>query len=279
MSYAFENAFKGTDDFPASIFGQKEYVAESHHHFEYEILYISEGDAKITIGDNLYDAKKGDCFFIYPGIDHQLTNQNYNFHYYAIFFDKSIIGMNSEATNKQFSQIVIRNAISISPLIIDEIIKTTVFWTQENFGREIALKKLIFDILLDIIRSNQYAPLPSFEFDNQGKKTITNALSYIAEHYQENITLEDLLKVTNYSKSHFIRLFKTTTNMNYTDYLNRFRVKKACRELIYTNKNITEIATENGFNNIQYFSKIFKKYMECSPKQYQKRWHISQTER
>ena len=60
--------------------------------------------------------------------------------------------------------------------------------------------------------------------------------------------------------------------MNYTDYLNRFRVEKACRDLIYSNKNVTQVATENGFNNIQYFSKIFKKYMECTPKQYQKQW-------
>ena len=58
--------------------------------------------------------------------------------------------------------------------------------------------------------------------------------------------------------------------MNLTDFINKYRIEKSCLDLIYTNKNITEIATENGFNTVQYFSKTFKTYMKCTPKQYQK---------
>lgn len=58
--------------------------------------------------------------------------------------------------------------------------------------------------------------------------------------------------------------------MNLTDFINKYRIEKSCLDLIYTNKNITEIATENGFNTVQYFSKTFKNYMNCTPKQYQR---------
>ena len=96
------------------------------------------------------------------------------------------------------------------------------------------------------------------------------AILFIQQHYRENICLEDLLSVTNYCKSHFIRLFKSTTGYKFTDYVNHYRIEKSCLDLIYTDKNITEIAIENGFNNIQYFSKTFKDYMRCTPMQYKK---------
>ena len=59
--------------------------------------------------------------------------------------------------------------------------------------------------------------------------------------------------------------------MNLSEYVNKYRIEKACLDLLYTNKNITEIAITNGFNNIQYFSRTFKGYMNCTPKQYQKK--------
>ena len=59
--------------------------------------------------------------------------------------------------------------------------------------------------------------------------------------------------------------------MNVSEYINKYRIEKACLDLIYTNNNITEIATANGFNNIQYFSRVFKEYMKCTPKQFQKK--------
>ena len=59
--------------------------------------------------------------------------------------------------------------------------------------------------------------------------------------------------------------------MNVSDYINKYRIEKACLDLIYTRNNITQIATASGFNNIQYFSRKFKEYMKCTPKQYQKK--------
>ena len=91
----------------------------------------------------------------------------------------------------------------------------------------------------------------------------------------ENLSFDELLQLTNYSKSHFCKIFKDTTGMNLTEYINKYRVERACLELQFTKKNITEIAMQTGFNNIQYFSRIFKEYMDfkvfmnCTPKQYQ----------
>ena len=140
------------------------------------------------------------------------------------------------------------------------------------FGKELFVKSVLFDIMMHVISTKQYVEITNKSeiSATRSVSAIDSALYYIREHYRDNITMEDILQISSYSKSHFIRLFKSTTGMNVTDYINKYRIEKSCLDLIYTDKNITEIATENGFNTVQYFSKTFKNYMNCTPKQYQK---------
>lgn len=95
-------------------------------------------------------------------------------------------------------------------------------------------------------------------------------LLFLKRKLTELIQLQDVLDLTNYSKSHFIKLFKDVTGYHFTEYLNKYRIERAYLELLYSKKNITEIASDFGFNNIQYFSRVFKQYMNCTPKQFQK---------
>lgn len=275
MGFEFERIYKGSENFPVGLFNQTAYLPQPHHHLEFELFYLVNGTAEFHTQNTVYKLKPKDVIFINPGVNHCVTKPENGFNYYALVFDASVFGNENDSTRNLFDNIIINQKIELTDHILENIAKTTQCLMDNNFGKEIAIKSLIFEILLHIINTNQYAPLPGANNPCYEKKSINNGLMYIKDHYKENITFDDLLTSTNYSKSHFIRLFKSATGMNYTDYLNKYRVEKACRDLIYTDKNVTEIATENGFNNIQYFSKIFKKYMECTPKQYQKQWNLA----
>ena len=138
--------------------------------------------------------------------------------------------------------------------------------------RELILRSILLDIISYATETNQYERFSQILLsERRSISAIDNAVQYIRESYRENLNLGQLLQLTNYSKSHFIRLFKESTGMNISEYINKYRIEKACLDLLYTNNNITEIATANGFNNIQYFSRKFKEYMKCTPKQYQKK--------
>ena len=52
------------------------------------------------------------------------------------------------------------------------------------------------------------------------------------------------------------------------EYLNYYRIEIACEQLIITNKNITDIAYDCGFNDVSYFTKVFKKYKDTVPSKY-----------
>lgn len=274
MNQSLERIYKESTDFPIGIFSQTSYISEPHHHIEYEIFYLVSGEAVIGIDNIELKLKAGNVVFINPGITHYVTKSSSDkkFHYYALAFDSSVLGHEGDSIRNIFDSIHISRCLTLPENILTSITKAAEAEKKQVFGRELFEKTLLFEIITYVIQSKQYVEITdtSKTKPNHSINAIDVSLKYIHDHYRELITMDDLLKITTYSKSHFIRLFKKYTGMNLTDYINKYRIEKSCLDLLYTNKNITEIATENGFNTVQYFSKIFKSYMNCTPKRYQK---------
>lgn len=271
MYLDFENLSKKSDNFPIILCDNSNYKISSNSAQKYIILYVKSGIADFILNGKEARVKKNDVFFIDLENEFFIRKITTETHYISIIFSPTIMGTKSDLTRDIFTRIVIDTKIILPDEILKKIEKVATSNYKNDIENEFAIKNLIYEIFFYVIKTHQFAPLPEFEKTNK-KRSIEESVIYIKKHYRENITLSDLLDSTNYSRTHFIRLFKLNTGMNYTDYLNRYRIKHACRDLIFSDKNITEIATENGFNNIQYFSKTFKKYMNCSPKQYQKKW-------
>ena len=82
-------------------------------------------------------------------------------------------------------------------------------------------------------------------------------LSYIDEHYNEKITLEQMSELVNFDKSHFCRVFKRCVNASLVDYINYIRISKAEKLLLSTNKSISEIAEEISKTGITQLFKLF----------------------
>ena len=273
MAYNWERMYKGTKEFPIGLFSQTNYLEQAHHHIEYEIFYLDEGSVTFGIEDSVTTATAGDVIFMHPGTNHFVKKiNNVGYHYYAMVFDNSVLGAEGEPLRNTLDVLRVSRFVKLPDSILERIKAATVCEKNKSFGHELVVKSVLFEIIAHIITTNQYVEISKnvLSEQNHNVNAIDVTLSYIREHYRENITLDDILKITSYSKSHFIRLFKKNIGMNLTDYINKYRIEKSCLDLIYTSKNVTEIATENGFNTVQYFSKTFKNYMGCTPKQYQR---------
>lgn len=94
---------------------------------------------------------------------------------------------------------------------------------------------------------------------------IEKAIDYINRNYMVEISIEDLLNVTNLSKSYFYKLFKKKTNMSPFRYRRFIQLQEAKRMLMNTEMPIFEISHSVGFEDQFYFSKIFKYRYGCSP--------------
>lgn len=100
------------------------------------------------------------------------------------------------------------------------------------------------------------------------ESVISKAIRYMEEHYGETLGLSELSGKLGISASYFSHLFKRETGKNYVEYLNEIRLEQVLKELKETDMKISVIAEENGFNNLEYFSRFFKKSMGVSPRQW-----------
>lgn len=93
-------------------------------------------------------------------------------------------------------------------------------------------------------------------------------LSYMHQHYQEKIILEDLERYANVSRSACFRQFRKYTGMTPMEYLNDFRLSKAATELLHSKHSVTEICYACGFSDASYFVKRFREKFGISPRKY-----------
>lgn len=103
--------------------------------------------------------------------------------------------------------------------------------------------------------------------------TFNRIHKFVTDNLAEKITLDELAKVAALSRSHFVRLFKGSAGMSPYHYVVRQRVLRACELLRSTEHRITEIGFTVGFNDVADFNHMFKKFMECSPRQFRKMRH------
>ena len=82
--------------------------------------------------------------------------------------------------------------------------------------------------------------------------------------YSINTAAEKL----NITPAYFNRIFKKYMRISYSEFLNEYRIKKACEMLQETNKSINVISAETGISNTTYFYTLFKKYYGITPQQY-----------
>lgn len=111
---------------------------------------------------------------------------------------------------------------------------------------------------------NPAAP-PSSDLDLQRKM-----VSYIYQHYNDTVCLDDIAAAGNMSRSKCCILFKRYLHQSPIDFLNAYRLEVCCHMLTHTDSGITRIATACGFSHLSYFSRLFRRRYGCTPSDYRR---------
>jgi two-component system response regulator YesN len=97
---------------------------------------------------------------------------------------------------------------------------------------------------------------------------IQKCKEFIEENYAEDFTLELIAQKYHFSSAYFGNLFKEYTDLGFSKYLTKVRLKKAQDLLIHTDLGMSEIALKIGISAPAYFNRIFKKEFNISPNKY-----------
>lgn len=107
---------------------------------------------------------------------------------------------------------------------------------------------------------------------DEGRKIILKAVEYINENFKKDIMLEEVANFVNISSFYFSKIFKEYTGKNYVDYITDLRIEIAKDKLIEGIISIKEICYEVGYNDPNYFSRVFKKVEGLSPSEYKNKY-------
>ena len=109
---------------------------------------------------------------------------------------------------------------------------------------------------------------------DQSQSVVSRAKAYIQEHYMDEISLDEVSREVNISPYYFSKLFKEEAGENFIDYLTRIRIEKAKQLLAGRSLSISEISTKVGYRDSNYFSRIFKKQTDKTPREYREEMSV-----
>lgn len=104
-------------------------------------------------------------------------------------------------------------------------------------------------------------------------KYMQSILEYIDKDIK-NVTLNSISDKFSISTAHFSRMFKKQTGTNFSDYVTKKRLEHACQLLAETDMKISDIVSTMGYQNVNYFNKIFKLQYNVTPSQYRKQHKV-----
>ena len=121
-------------------------------------------------------------------------------------------------------------------------------------------------ILLDILEMFSNAVFSKYK--KSDIPSLQKALEYIEEHYTSPICLEEVAEYSGLNPAYLSSLFKKEMGVNFSNYVTEKRMNQAKNMLKNTNAPLVEIAMSLGYENQSYFSSVFKKYCNMTPKEY-----------
>jgi AraC-like DNA-binding protein len=263
------------------FYNKNEPFAKWHNHPEYELVLITKGWGRRSIGDDLDRFEPGNLAFIGPYVPHEYIcdedchkdPDNIQSECVVIQFDHTFLGEQffQLPENKPLLKILsdAKHGIKLKKESQKKI--AAVMSKMVNMNDTERLYSL-FNIFCIFSKMPEYELLssPNFvtTFLSDENKIMNKVVQHMMQNFQKNIKVKDLLSIAHMSNTSFCNLFKSTYRMTFKDYLLKIRIGYSCHQLMENNKSISEIAYNSGFDNLSNFNRQFKKIKKITPKEY-----------
>lgn len=256
-----------------------EEIEKQHmHHNMHQLIFIVEGEMKLTTMGKEYTARKGSIIFISNIEMHCVKEIKYPYRRYVIYVPETFI-QNIQLTRELTSIFYSRSSDFMHCVSVPEIKdKLTVYFDElvkeskrrhdksNKYADEVAASYLTL-ILITLFRNRpDIFPAPLKEIDS----TIYKVKEYIDNNFSKEILISDLACMFYLSQSYLCQYFKNLTGYSPKKYIILCRIAAARAHLYNSEKAIGEIAEIVGFSDTNNFIRYFKKETGTTPFQFRK---------
>jgi AraC-like DNA-binding protein len=245
-----------------------------HYHDEYELHLITATSGKAFVGDYIGHFQPGHLVLVGPRLPHNWISS-----------DAPAEGVPVRDRVIQFAHEPMEQAAELIP----ELREVLPLLERAKFGVEFfGVSEVALALFERIAASRGLARLAGFselmgmlahcrEFrslssvqlqsteDEEAVTRVNAVLSYISEHINEPLAMADVCARLRMPESRFSRFFRRATGNTFTDFVNRMRITKACQLLMETDRYVTTICYEVGFNNVANFNRRFLEIKGMTP--------------
>ena len=220
-----------------------------HYHPEYELTFIMKGNGRRMVGDNMENFCAGDLVLLGPDSDELISP------FLSFMEMKPIIDLLKKSGNGV-------RFLKCQPIAIEKRMLQII--EDNSIKRVTGLLDLLNDLANKkhkILASNRFKVVKSEHTESR----LNKVLLYMQKNYRNTISLHEASKLIHLSDTAFCKFFKRSIGKTFSDYLNDLRVLHACTLLIETDKPISQIAAESGFENLAYFNRVLLKKKKIQP--------------
>lgn len=274
-----ENRQRGTVDFPFEFHHvtnrHPDYVMPLHWHTEFELIRVLKGALLLNLDNRDYPLREGYFAMIPSNLPHTAIPDDCE--YECIVFDAKFMLGKNEAANQTITQLMEHTIVPQYVYTPEDRVITDSAWAlfdslaSRSPGHQMIVMGSLFLIIGTMSAEHKYTLYNSnsdSEYSFRKSLRLQQALTFMENSFQKHLSLEDIANSVHMTPKSFCRFFREMAHQSPIEYLNGYRIDRACYQLLTTNMPITLIAYENGFNDLSYFIKTFRKYKGTTPKKY-----------
>ncbi len=235
-----------------------------HYHDSVELMYFSEDiDAPYILDGKEHIIRAGDLIIV---------NSN---HIHACYYQTNTVKIVCVLVSADFLYAINREDVQYQNHISGDARICEVFeslYTGSNTSPGAAFHNLSEISRLFSILTREYTTdaRPADPGRLHKLVIVRQAMEYIEKHFDKEISVETLAKLSGFSVSRFSHIFREILDLAPMMYICQVRISKACELLVKTKLSITEISDKCGFNSSAYFTKIFRRQLGSTPGVYRK---------
>ena len=235
-----------------------------HLHEAIEVVYVTDGEIELGVGQELFHMDEGDFAVVFPNV----------IHHYQVFGEKEnkVIYLYLDPTlfpsyYKELQIYSQKNPVVKKQLMHPDVVNAIKYLAEITEGNSMLILTYEQIILAHVITEMQMIDKSTVGRDD----LIYNVAEYVAKNFREKISLEKMAYDLCVSKYVLSRMFANTFHCNFSKYVNGVRLNYAVAALENTMDSITNICLDCGFESQRTFNRVFKERYKITPREYRKR--------
>lgn len=230
---------------------------EPHFHKNLELIYVLEGRVCCTVNQHTHTLTAGEMGLCLPYDIHAYTPDRDSRYWVLVFSEDFVRYFARRIQGKTSGTFAFCCGNAVKQLLEEMLV-------YGEAPSVCTLKACLYGVCGEFLEK---VPLQ----DNSGKRqTFLLVTDYLSKNYMRCITLEDIAGLLGYNYHYVSRFFRKAFQMSFSDLLSLYRLEAAAALLDETDKKITEIAFESGFQSIRSFNNSFRAQFGMSPSEYKK---------